>query len=227
MLATPPESDTADRLARSTVSWRPRLLLGMLVLLGHALLLAAFKQISPGAATAASDAPAAVSLLRETHVTAAPPRPTVPRPDLPAPALRPLPMPAIQIAGTNPRPARQTEPAAPVTSRLARQTASAPASIPTPSDRDQNDTLAAYAALLWQRIAATRPPGMHLAGEALLRFTLDRNGRISSAEIARSSGNRLLDKLAIRCLHQAAPFPSPPATLPDAALQFSIVFRFN
>ncbi|NKF24311.1 energy transducer TonB [Solimonas sp. C16B3] len=80
---------------------------------------------------------------------------------------------------------------------------------------------------LWTRIAAARPPGIHLTGEALLQFSLDRSGALLSASLARSSGNRLLDELALRCVRQAAPFPPPPRNLPADALNFTISFHFN
>lgn len=84
-----------------------------------------------------------------------------------------------------------------------------------------------YRQRLWTAIAAARPPGIHLAGEALVSFTLDPAGQLLSVEISRSSGNALLDKLALRCVRGAAPFPPPPPALSTQGLRFSIAFQFS
>jgi len=86
---------------------------------------------------------------------------------------------------------------------------------------------AAYARLLWQHIAQRRPAGIGLAGSCMIGFRLDRQGRLLSAEIRRTSGNMLLDKLALRTVRQATPYPAPPAILAEEALYFSIPFSFR
>lgn len=84
-----------------------------------------------------------------------------------------------------------------------------------------------YQLLLWRQVLARRPDGLHLSGEATLRFTLDMNGALIDADIARSSGNRMLDRLALRTLRNAAPFPTPPEEIRDRILTFTIRFQFN
>lgn len=84
-----------------------------------------------------------------------------------------------------------------------------------------------YQKILWQHVASRRPQGIHLEGEALVAFTLDRAGRLLSASIEQTSGNKMLDRLALRTVRTAAPFPPPPVSLPDDALRFSLAFNFK
>lgn len=92
-----------------------------------------------------------------------------------------------------------------------------------PAHREQS----AYTALLWQRIEMHRPAGIELAGSALVEFRLDHTGHLVSADIARSSGIVLLDRLALRAVKDAAPFPPPPADLAEADLAFSVPVNFR
>lgn len=89
---------------------------------------------------------------------------------------------------------------------------------------DDARVAAAYVQALWSRIAAARPTGMALQGEALVGFTLDADGRLVALELLQSSGNGLLDRLALRTVRRAAPFPPPPAT---AGHVFRIAFHFE
>lgn len=84
---------------------------------------------------------------------------------------------------------------------------------------------AAYAALLWQQIAARRPSGLRLPGTTILLFMLDRNGDLADVSVQRTSGSALLDRIAVRTVRRAAPFPAPPAGIGD--LTFSVAFRFD
>lgn len=94
---------------------------------------------------------------------------------------------------------------------------------PVPS----HQALEIYQKILWQQVASRRPPGIHLEGEAFVAFTLDRAGRLLTASIEQTSGNKLLDRLALRTVRTAAPFPPPPVELPDHALRFSLAFNFR
>lgn len=102
------------------------------------------------------------------------------------------------------------------------------AATPAPS----HAALEIYQKILWQQVASRRPPGIHLEGEAVVAFTLDRAGRLLFASIEQTSGNKLLDRLALRTVRTAAPFPSPPvelvpADLPNGVLRFSLAFNFS
>src|SRR5262249_32110818 len=55
-------------------------------------------------------------------------------------------------------------------------------------------------------------------GVASLRFTIDRNGNVLSAQIARGSGSDLLDQEALALVRRAEPLPAPPPNVPGNTL---------
>ena len=86
---------------------------------------------------------------------------------------------------------------------------------------------AAYQRQLWARISARKPAGIHLAGVATLRFTVAGDGTLVAIELVASSGNDVLDRLALRTVRNAAPFPAPPPGVERDQLVFSIPFSFH
>lgn len=102
-------------------------------------------------------------------------------------------------------------------------------SLPKPEAKAANmDAEAqAYRQKLWAHIARLRPAGIRLEGSSLISFRIDRNGQLLSLHLARSSGNAMLDRLALRTLSRAAPFPPPPPSLDDTQLDFAIPFSFH
>jgi len=68
---------------------------------------------------------------------------------------------------------------------------------------------------------------MHLDGVATVRFTVGGGGALMAVELAASSGNPALDRLALRTVRNAAPFPAPPADLEREQLVFMIAFSFH
>lgn len=103
----------------------------------------------------------------------------------------------------------------------------APAANPDESTSNVEAAWNVYQALVWRRVLAYRPTGPHMLGEATLRFTLNADGALVDAAIHRSSGNRMLDRLALRTLRAAAPFPPPPKEIEGRALTFTVNFRFS
>lgn len=97
----------------------------------------------------------------------------------------------------------------------------------TEADGGADRAWADYQRMVWNRIVVRRPRGFDMPGEALLRFTLDGQGALVSADLARSSGSAMLDRLALRTLHAAAPFPPPPAGIGDRPLRFTVRFSFH
>lgn len=77
------------------------------------------------------------------------------------------------------------------------------------------------------RIAARRPAGLHMTGVATLRFTLDGGGRLATLDLAQGSGNAMLDRLALRTVRSASPFPPPPDGVERERLVFIIGFSFH
>src|SRR3546814_3507058 len=84
-----------------------------------------------------------------------------------------------------------------------------------------------YIRRLWAWIAARRPAGLHLEGEALISFSIGPRGDLRGLSLDRSSGNAQLDRLALRTVRLAAPFPRPPESLDAEELDFALPFHFN
>jgi len=66
----------------------------------------------------------------------------------------------------------------------------------------------------------------HEEDTVYLRFTVDRNGKVLRASIARSRGFRLLDQEALQMLQQAAPLPPLPAALSGDRLNIVVPVEF-
>ncbi|MEZ5654880.1 MAG: TonB family protein [Sphingobium sp.] len=91
-----------------------------------------------------------------------------------------------------------------------------------------DDTIwAEYQKAIWAYIVAQKPAGLHMAGEAVLAFSLDRDGSLIAVRIVRPSGNTMLDRVALRSLRNAAPYPPPPEPIQARDLQFTIRFSFR
>jgi TonB family protein len=74
----------------------------------------------------------------------------------------------------------------------------------------------------YPRIARRR--GME--GQPIIGFTLDRQGRLTKVDLARTSGYQLLDRAALEAVHQAAPYPKIPASLKMDSFQFKLPISF-
>lgn len=68
--------------------------------------------------------------------------------------------------------------------------------------------------------------GKHNPLTTEVRFFLNRNGDLLSADVSRSSGNRKVDAEAIAIIRRAAPFPKAPAGSP-ARKEMRIKIRFE
>jgi periplasmic protein TonB len=67
----------------------------------------------------------------------------------------------------------------------------------------------------------------NIRGTAQVAFSIDRKGRVMSSRIAASSGSDALDREALEMVKRAQPFPTPPASVSDTALSFTVPVRFN
>ncbi len=74
----------------------------------------------------------------------------------------------------------------------------------------------------YPRIARRR--GME--GRPIIAFTLDRQGRLTKVDLAQTSGYQLLDRAALKAVHQAAPYPEIPAPLKMNSFQFKLPISF-
>jgi protein TonB len=67
----------------------------------------------------------------------------------------------------------------------------------------------------------------HEMGIAELAFTLDRNGKVVTSRVVRSSGFAALDQETIDTVRRAQPFPPPPENMPGETFDFTVPIRFN
>lgn len=74
-----------------------------------------------------------------------------------------------------------------------------------------------YPKLVYQHIASRRQPKVRGKGTVTIAFTLNQDGSIAYAKVAKSSGRKRIDKAALNHVKRAAPFPRPPA---EATLNF-------
>lgn len=103
----------------------------------------------------------------------------------------------------------------------------APPEPPPPPIAEPADMLAAYRTLLSLHIRAGRPRGSALRGTVLIAFRIDRGGTLVASDIAGSSGDPNLDRIALRMVRQASPMPAPPAGLAAAQLAFEVPVAFH
>jgi periplasmic protein TonB len=75
--------------------------------------------------------------------------------------------------------------------------------------------------------AFVHPDSTVHSGEVRVAFTLDRSGKITSANLEKSTGFSDLDAAAVKAVENAQPFPAPPAEVDDSHLKFSIPFIFR
>jgi protein TonB len=72
------------------------------------------------------------------------------------------------------------------------------------------------------------PAAAHGAkGKVIVRFMLDRNGKLVSSEVVQSSGNDLFDREAIETLRRASPFPAFPSAKPGEQDSWTVPVTFG
>ena len=64
-------------------------------------------------------------------------------------------------------------------------------------------------------------------GATYLRFTIDREGRVLSHRIERSSGYPLLDEEVQELIQRAQPLPPPPPEVPGARIELVVPVEFS
>lgn len=169
--------------------------------------------------------------------------PPTPEPPQAAPQPQPEPKPAPPQAA--PRPKRLSTPplpapsapsaalpaAAPVAEAAPGETAApsppAAATVAAAPPGIRDEDLAAYQAMVWERVMAQRPARVRFGGLVRVRFALTPAGGLVSAEIAQSSGSAFLDRTALDAVDRAAPFPPPPAAAGPDQRTFVIPFHFR
>lgn len=61
----------------------------------------------------------------------------------------------------------------------------------------------------------------------MIRFRLTPDGALIESAVSRTSGLIQLDKIALRSVRQAAPFPRAPTFIADTQLTFEIPINFR
>jgi protein TonB len=189
---------------------------------------------------------AAAEAASEPQPTAAPAEPAVqpmqqPSPlDLPQPRA-PLPQGAVRLpppvsAPVTPRVAQQSVPATASIQPAAQAPARALASEgqeDAPGDsaqakRQQQDYYAKVMAHLARRkVYPSEAKKARQQGVVTVRFTVDRNGGISGANVRKSSGYELLDGVTLELLSRAAPLPRMPSSMRQDSVTLSLPIEYS
>ena len=164
---------------------------------------------------------------------------TPPEPPLPAPEEKPKPPPKSAVVVPTPRPPPRVQPRP-----IERQPAAEPerpavASPPTPAAIAPPPAAPAVnpaartnweGQLMGRLERYKRYPSVareeRQEGVVYLRFTIDRAGRVLSAQIAKSSGIAALDEEVSELIQRAQPLPAPPSEVPGAQITITLPVQF-
>lgn len=72
-----------------------------------------------------------------------------------------------------------------------------------------------------------QPSGTRAKGEVVLKMSVDRNGRLQTVSVRRSSGDARLDAAAVAAVQRAGRFPPAPNDLPGTVFGFSLGINFG
>ena len=64
-------------------------------------------------------------------------------------------------------------------------------------------------------------------GTTTVAFKIDRSGKVMSAQVLSSSGNKALDAEAVAMTQRASPVPAPPADIAGETLYLKVPIRFK
>jgi len=71
------------------------------------------------------------------------------------------------------------------------------------------------------------PGGASGSGKAVVSFSINRSGQVTSARLARSSGSPALDEEAVALLRRASPVPPPPPEVGGSTISFTVPVDFS
>lgn len=165
--------------------------------------------------------------------------PTPPAPEAPVAAIEPAPPPPPRkpVVKKPPKPVVHSVQSAqpPVPPTPAPTTAAPPqtasAAMPVPAPVPSPEASAGYRALLsaWLESHKRYPDPARQRGEegnAVLRFEVDRNGRVIDYAVTKSSGYPELDA-SVEEMMRGATLPPFPAEMPQPRMQVSVTIRFS
>jgi protein TonB len=167
----------------------------------------------------------------------------MPKFEMPAEVLLPVPEPRLEakpeeqpVEKLRGKPVERVQrrfPAPDTTGALRSERRTAPvARAPSPGSAVANAAIATWRDLLIARLQrAKRYPASAEArgaqGIATLSFSLDRQGRVLSRSIARSSGHADLDQEVLALVLRAQPLPPFPPAMPQSVMHLSIPIQFS
>jgi protein TonB len=126
-------------------------------------------------------------------------------------------------------PVQQDTPAPQTTAapRSEQNTASIPAA-PNPGSTDGR-SVATWRNLIVARLQSVKryPHGAEGNGTVMITFTLDRDGRVISRNVVRSSGSAAFDEEALAMVMRATPFPPVPAAISGPSVKLPVPIRFT
>lgn len=111
-------------------------------------------------------------------------------------------------------------------SQTGQENANAPAAQSARSGGQQagNAAKSTYPGLVLRKIERTRKPATSARGSVVVAFRVAPSGALASAQVARSTGDPVLERAALDHIRRAAPFPPPPAGA-DIDFRFEFVGR--
>ncbi len=71
------------------------------------------------------------------------------------------------------------------------------------------------------------PAGVRTGGMAVVQFTINPSGTVTSASLARSSGDGALDSAALALVKRASPIPAPPPEIARASMRLTVPIEFS
>ncbi|HMA51006.1 MAG TPA: TonB family protein [Magnetospirillaceae bacterium] len=160
--------------------------------------------------------------------------------EAPKPELKPLPMPNPTLHPPVPVPvlvvpmlkvAEQPKPELPKIERPNAITLPPPApppAAPSPSEAQELDfqsKLMAHLNSLKRYPADAKRQGK--MGVVMVRFRIDRHGRMLAYRIEQGSGHAILDEETTRLMQRADPFPAPPDSVPGTELEFLVPVQYK
>ena len=139
--------------------------------------------------------------------------------------------PDTQITEAPPTPQAMPAPQTTAAPRSQQQTAATPQA-PSPGAAASRAAIAIWRNLVMARLQQKkRYPSAAEArrdqGVVTLNFTVDRNGRVTTSSIARSSGVSALDEEVLAMIQRAQPLPAFPPAMPQHSVNLSVPIRFS
>jgi periplasmic protein TonB len=185
--------------------------------------------------------PVPAPLEPEAKIPEVPPPPLPPEPDVKLPIVEPspAPRPAVALPPKPPptpkprvehppeaRPEQRPPPPAPAVSAAPVPPASAAPAANAGATRATWQTQVAAQLERYKRYPRLAQE-QRQQGIAQLRFALDRQGHVLSAQIDRGSGFALLDEEVLALVQRAQPLPAPPPEVPGARIELTIPVQFS